>query len=62
MTEVIIFNSKEDGAEYYRTGKKTYLSRKTFKTIPVAVMYAWEKSLHLEKGQSIVIGEVKEEE
>lgn len=53
--EVLVFNSNEDGAEFYRTGKPTYLFKKTFANIAIAAVYAKAISNNLKKGQTIVL-------
>ena len=55
---VMLFNSKEDGAEFHSTGKATYLVRKTFGSANIAAVYASELIKHATAGQIVEAGKI----
>lgn len=59
MTEVFVFNTKKDGAEFFRSGetKETYRQRKVFRFKQIAVSYALAIAETLKEGQTIMIRE-----
>ena len=64
MTEVLVFNTKEDGAEFFRSGetKETYAERKVFNTVGLASLYAIERAKGLSKEKTILLRSIDENE